>query len=340
MNVSMQDIADKLGLSQSTVSLALKDSPKISQKAKDRVNTAADEMGYHRNPYVSALMSARRHGKNPKEPPVIAVVTACEEADGWKERYNHNRFVEGCTFTAQSLGIRLEHFWIGEDGMTARRLNEIFYNRGVEGAILLPVGSSRERLNHHEWENVATVSYGIYQLRPLTDWVTSDYYGNMEKTRGIIREQGFKRIGFAMARPYSYERDNRWHAAYMMAHHKDGMARLEPWLDPEPAFEGFKAWFEMERPEVVICVHAPTVIEWLGRMGLKVPDDVGVVSIGTAEEGGEITGIVEEARACGKLAFEMLLDRVYQGQLGTFEDPRHITVAGFWNRGTTLRYQP
>jgi DNA-binding LacI/PurR family transcriptional regulator len=338
MQVSMQDIANKLGLSQSTVSLALNNSPKISQKTKDKVNATADEMGYHRNPYVSALMSARRHGKNPKEPPVIAVVTAGKTSDEWRARYNHKRFVEGCAFAAESLGIRLEHFWVGEESMTARRLNDIFYNRGIEGAMLLPVGPYREKLNH-AWKNLATVSYGIYQLEPLTDWVTSDYYGNMEKTRGIIREQGFKRIGFAMDRPYVYARDNRWRAAYMMAYHKDGLARLEPWLDPAPAFDGFKAWFEMERPDVIICVHAPTVIQWLEKIGLSVPDDVGVVSIGAAEEGGEVTGIVEEAHTCGKMAIEMLLDRVYQGQLAPLEDPRHITVAGFWNRGATLRYQ-
>ncbi|HSH08785.1 MAG TPA: LacI family DNA-binding transcriptional regulator [Oceanipulchritudo sp.] len=63
MNVSMKDIADKLDISQSTVSLALKNSPRISETTKEKVRHAA-------------LMAARRHGKNPQKPPVFAVVSA------------------------------------------------------------------------------------------------------------------------------------------------------------------------------------------------------------------------------------------------------------------------
>ena len=42
MNVSMKDVAEKLGISQSTVSLALNNSPKISEATKEKVKAAAD----------------------------------------------------------------------------------------------------------------------------------------------------------------------------------------------------------------------------------------------------------------------------------------------------------
>lgn len=338
MNISMTDIAEKLGISQSTVSLALNNSPKVSEATRLKVQAAADEMGYQANPYVSALMTARRHGKSPKNPPVIALVTATETPDEWQERYNTSQFIESATRVAKSLGIRIEHFWLGDETMTAKRLNEIFHSRDIRGAILLPSGRWREKMNHH-WKNISTVSYGIYELTPSTDWISGDYYGNMEKIGNILLEQQFKRIGFAMEIPYPYLNDNRWLAAYRMAQFKRFPKQLDPWIDPEPSFDGFKIWFQKNQPEIIICVRPEIVIAWLEQLGLSVPDDISVVALGTAKTNGQYSGIVENTRTCGKIAVEMLLDRIHHNQFGQYASPHHITIGGHWNKGKTLRYQ-
>ena len=46
MKVTMSDIAAALGLHPSTVSLALKDSPRIAKETRARVQAIAAEMGY------------------------------------------------------------------------------------------------------------------------------------------------------------------------------------------------------------------------------------------------------------------------------------------------------
>lgn len=341
MNVTMEDVAKKLGVSNATVSLALNNSPKVAEATRKRVLEAATEMGYHTNPYVSALMAARRHGKDPGQTPVVALITPTRNKDDWKKRYHLQRFIDGCNVTAQNLGIRTELFWIGDEAMTARRMNEILYNRGIRGAVLMSHGVFGEKLDH-SWNEVATVTYGVRQLTPDTDWIAADFYGNMEKTLGIMREQHLDRIGFVMDKPFPYSHHNRWLAAYLMdqelQYHK-GLSRLTPWLDEEPGFEGFSAWFEQAKPQAIICVRAPTVIGFLEQMGLRVPEDVGVVAIGTAEKDGDISGIVENARACGKLAIEMLLDRIHRGEFGNYSEPHHVMVNGQWNRGRTLRYR-
>lgn len=337
MNISMVDIAEKLGISQSTVSLALNHSPKVSEATRLKVQAAAKEMGYQANPYVSALMTARRHGKSPKNPPVIALVTATETPDEWKEHYNTSQFIESSTRVAKSLGIRIEHFWLGDEKMTAKRLNEILFRRGIRGAILLPTGRWREKINHL-WENISTVSYGIYELTPPTDWISGDYYGNMEKIGNILIEQQFKRIGFAMEIPYPYRNDNRWLAAYRMAKFEKFPEHLEPWLDPQPTLEGFRIWLEKNHPETIICVRPEIIIAWLEQLGLSVPDDISVVALGTAKNDGQYSGIVENTRTCGKIAMEMLLDRIHHSQFGQYDSPHHVTIGGQWNRGKTLRY--
>jgi LacI family transcriptional regulator len=337
MKVTIIDIAKKLNIDPSTVSLALRDSPKISAKTTELVKKTAEEMGYRVNPYVSALMSARRQGKTPKNLPVIAFVTSSDSADSWQERYNANEFHTGCSDVAHNLGMKLEPFWIGDPAMSAERLNEILYNRGIQGAVFLPTGVSRHKMNH-DWQHIATVSYGIYDIIPGIDRVKADFYGNMEQVLGRLIKQEFTRIGFAMDTPYPYKNNNRWLAAYLM-YSRDLTARkrLLPFLDKKPSAENFKVWVEKKKPEVIICINPVQVGKWLSQMGLRVPEDVSLVSLGTARQGKSFSGIIENSTTCGKLAMEMLLDRIHHNQFGTPESPRYITVRGRWNPGKTLR---
>ena len=55
--ITMADIARKVGLGRSTVSMALRNHPEIAAATKDRVLKAASELGYQPNPLISLLMS-------------------------------------------------------------------------------------------------------------------------------------------------------------------------------------------------------------------------------------------------------------------------------------------
>ena len=46
-NVTIQDIADRLGMAKSTVSKALSGATDISEKTRERILGCASEMGYH-----------------------------------------------------------------------------------------------------------------------------------------------------------------------------------------------------------------------------------------------------------------------------------------------------
>ena len=65
---TMQQIADLVGCSRMAVSLALRNSPKISTVTIARIRKVAEEVGYRPNPMVSALMTQLRHGRTVKRP--------------------------------------------------------------------------------------------------------------------------------------------------------------------------------------------------------------------------------------------------------------------------------
>jgi LacI family transcriptional regulator len=338
MKITIVDIAKKLKVDPSTVSLALRNSPKISAKTTALVKQTAERMGYRVNPYVSALMSAQRQGKMPKSPPTIAFITSSVSANAWQKKNITKEFYAGCNDVAQSLGLRLEHFWIGASDMSATRLNEILYNRRIQGAVLLPTGRFRDKFNH-TWKDIAAVSYGIYDLTPEVDRVRADHYGNLEKTLSQLVGQGFKRIGFAMDTPYPYDNNNRWLAAYLMYSQNlaSKAAHLLPFLEAEPNAALFKQWYLTQQPDVIVCVHAPQVIGWLKQANVEVPQDLSLAALGNLSDTPAISGIIENALTCGKLAMEILIDRIHQNQFGPPESPRCFTVRGWWNEGTTLR---
>ena len=53
--ITIKDLAEKLNISVSTVSRALKDNPEISQQTRKTVQALAKELGYKPNPIAVAL---------------------------------------------------------------------------------------------------------------------------------------------------------------------------------------------------------------------------------------------------------------------------------------------
>jgi DNA-binding LacI/PurR family transcriptional regulator len=141
-----------------------------------------------------------------------------------------------------------------------------------------------------------------------------------------------------MDRIYPYQSDNRWWAAYVMGGICGQMETLEVWRDSEPDFEGFQAWFRRVNPDAIICVYLPTVVGWLEKMGLKVPDDISVATIAGAKINGSYSGVVENGKICGKIAMDVLMDRINRGLFDRYDSMHKVKIAGQWNQGETVSY--
>src|SRR4051812_40543341 len=89
--VTMEDIARRAGVSVATVSLSLRNEPRISATMRENIATIARELGYEPNPYVSALMRSRRNGRPVSDRPVLAFVCGLERADAWRNAVSPTR---------------------------------------------------------------------------------------------------------------------------------------------------------------------------------------------------------------------------------------------------------
>src|SRR3954466_4889457 len=75
---SYKDIAEQAGVSLMTVSLALRNSPRISAATRARVRRIADQLGYTADPKIADMMNYLRQRRVVKSQPVIALINARE----------------------------------------------------------------------------------------------------------------------------------------------------------------------------------------------------------------------------------------------------------------------
>lgn len=70
----MQDVAEAAGVHRTTVSLALRDSPRLPAARREEIKHVAEHLGYRPNPMVSALMASRVSRREPKHQATLAFI--------------------------------------------------------------------------------------------------------------------------------------------------------------------------------------------------------------------------------------------------------------------------
>lgn len=334
--VNLEDIAKKAGVHRSTVSLALKDHPRISEPVRMRIKTIASEMGYRVNPLVSALMQNRRTGKAPL-PVTIAFVTNYPSRFGWRpDHHSRPDFFPGAVLRAKELGYSLEHFWLREPGMTSQRFCDILSNRGINGIIIgrLPPGENTIDLC---WERFSCVALGMTLRQPRLHHVTENHFETAWRSMRKCLEYGYFRIGFVFSESNDSPRvGDRWLSAFLGQQLKlPESLRIPPCPQVPPTFEDFKIWYQQYKPEVILTSHAQPLISWLKDMKLRVPQDVAIVDL-QAEWQLDCAGVYYEPAKIGTLAVEMLVGLMHRNETGIPTDTHETLLSGVWRDGWSL----
>src|SRR5512145_702370 len=81
---TMKIVAAKAAVSSMTVSLALRNHPRIPRSTRERIQTIARELGYRPNPMVHALMAEVRARRPVTSATTLAFITAFPTRDGWR----------------------------------------------------------------------------------------------------------------------------------------------------------------------------------------------------------------------------------------------------------------
>ncbi len=347
--VTLADVAREAKVHVTTVSLAMRNHPRIPQPTRDRLQKVALRLGYRPDPFLQALVAYRGKTMARRNPPTLAYVTNWETRFGWKKVTAHPQFYSGALAKAQELGFNLEHFWLGEAGLSHQRLNEILETRGINGLIVASHMREVDVALHFDWSHFSAVKIDYLPHQPELHNVTNNQCSIIRLAMRRVRSAGYRRIGFVMHRGWDHSVDHLWTAglvceqAFLPAADRIPLLLfpeaepVEAWMaeghsDVVVSSAAFRRWFEEHRPEVVISKRS-FVERPMAAMNLRVPRDVAFVDVFLDDESGRTAGVRQNHETVGALAVEILAGQLHHNKFGNPNIPTTTYVEGTWSPG-------
>lgn len=327
----MEDVARAAGYSRATVSLALRGDPSIPEKTRRRIAAMAEKLGYRTNPLVSALMSLQRQRRSMRGATTIAYLTSHAREDPWRKRSYYLSMFTGAAERLAEIGCRLEEFSLRAEGMTPGRMRQILHTRNIHAVIVapLPHGETHVEL---DFSRLAVVGLGMSVHTPKIECVANDHFQSAALAVERCVALGYRRIGFVLSQESSRRLDHRWLGGYRFEIEQCRVEERVPPLMTERQAElpaALPDWLRENRPEVVILGNAERELQ------LRIPLDVGMVSLGVDQPAGALSGIHQNYALLGRVAGENALAKLHTNNFGPLNEAHLHLVAGIWVAGRT-----
>jgi LacI family transcriptional regulator len=288
VGVTSHDVARLAGVSQATVSRALRDDVRVTALTKQRVREAAQALGYVRSELGRGLSTQATHR--------VALVAELEN----------------------TLYHQLMAPIHSDDGALAERL----LDRSVDGAILMTTrldSSLPWELSRRHLPFVFLNRVGGVVDAPS---VTANNVGGARAAAHLLLELGHTRIG-AILGPADTSTARDREAGYRLALEDAGIALPSKWLhrleyDHKSGRRGFAAMVESgDPPTAILCASDDIAIGALNmalERGISVPDDIAVVGFDDVDMAAwpafELTTVRTPLHEMARSAAGMLVDQL------------------------------
>lgn len=332
---TLKDVAAKAGVSPSSVCRALGSSPKISEPTRIRIRKIAAALGYRPDPLLSAL-SKQRHGQSTgSEIGTIAYITHFPTADYWHDHTFYGPLFKGAQAHATRHGYKLEHFWLGEPGMTPHRLARILSNRGIQAVCISPAPIARNHMEF-DWDRFSCVTIGYSLQKPDLHRTTPHHFHGILTATQKLCTLGYQRIGLCMFAGSSKRVDDLWLAGALLAEQAHPGVTLKPFLFDNHSVQYISPWAKNHHLEVIISDNSEVLGE-LRRNGISVPGDIDYATLNWTPTEPGIAGIDQRASAIGASAIDLVIAQLNRGERGVPRIPATTMIEGSWVNGPSIR---
>lgn len=337
--VTLRDIARELGISHVTVSLALRNQPRISEATRKRVQQKAEEMGYHPDPMLSALSHYRLTSKDRPMQATLAWINPLQHPEKLMEMEEFAQYWKGAEATAKKLGFHLEEFTTEE--LSLKRMDTIFKTRSIRGLLLVPLLWETTSINWTDfpWADYAAVRFGRSRQAPPLHFVASAQASNTILAFEQAVEKGYQRIGFiGQSSPR-----RMFSAGYLRGQQgAPNNRRLAPLIYDWDTIEFDSAlhqdmltrWMDKEKPDAIITANVllPSMLQ---DLGYSIPEDIGIATTSIHDTPID-AGIDQNPTEIGRAAVRTLDSLLNEHHFGIPEIRNQILVEGRWVDGAML----
>lgn len=334
--IMQRDIAFALGISQVAVSLALRNSPRVSEERRKQVQLFAEKIGYRPNPLATALAHSRQRGEQQPMQAALAWVNCWPEPGKLRKYRAFDEYWRGAKAAAEKLGYRLEEFLCNQQ-FTPERLEAMLVARGIQG-ILIPPQSGQPDWGQFDWSRFSMVRLGRSPEKPCAHVVIADHVRNTLLAVEKMRSLGYRRIGFA---GFDNVWDRRWlfDAGFLRAQMEMSPQDRVPVLcldaiQPRDSQPKLERWLKEEKPDGVLtaCLELPEMLE---ACGYKVPDDLGLAALSVSDFTIN-AGIDQNSVEIGRVGILALNSLIHDNEHGESAQFRQTLIPGTWVDGSML----
>ncbi|MGN7359156.1 LacI family DNA-binding transcriptional regulator [Paenibacillus sp. SAF-054] len=336
--ITMQQIADHLGVSKFVVSKALSGKGGVNETTKERVIQAASQLGYftQKNAYMRTAKTERTAPKAGGKQSVIVLMPNIRFQT--KDSLYWGKIVEGISgaLEEQSLGIVI----ISEQSVD--NFVNILNPDGILGLIGVGQISTPLLLEVHRM-GLPIVLVDMEDPLIPSDAIFVNNMDAMAKLTNYLIGTGHKRLQFIGNDRFSRSfRDRHIGFKSTLDEHSLAAPVQEGWIPPlqeleKGDIEGEVRGWVMRRlkarsmPTALVCANdsiAATVMRVLLELGVKVPADVSVTGFDNIEDspagGPRLTTVHVPKEAMGRRAVQKLLERIER----PLEPMEKILIAG------------
>ena len=310
MAATMQDVADRAGVSIATVSFVVNNTKNVTPKTRARIEQAMADLGFRRNLVARALASRRTR--------IIALVMAALDHG---IRGAGSDFVVGAAREASESDY---HLVVYPDDAEGSQLPALVGQGLVDGLVLMEIQMEDQRVEMLTAEKMPFALIGRTRDHTGLYCVDIDFDTSMELAVEHLVALGHRRFVFVPSVDPGEEqlgRHIRTEAAFRRVaeqHHIPPVVLPTP--SSVPAGRDAAARILLEAPDTTAVVVANEAVSaglvaGLQLGGIKIPDDMSVVSLLTAMEykaacNPPLTMVSTPASELGRLGVRTLLRRL------------------------------
>lgn len=338
--ISQRDLARLAGVSSMTVSLALRGHPSISPATRERIAEIAKEHHYRPDPALAALNAYRLNRKPSRFQGTIAWVTTFSTESAWRQMIQMEGYYQGAAARADELGYHLETFWVADPQLNRKRATQILLTRGIKGLIIAPLPLPHATVDL-DWRHFAAVALGYSLKEPHLHVVMNHQSRNMKHTVHHLHDLGYRRIGLAMPSDNDDRVDHNYLSGFLIGQRElpKGTTHIKPLLVNPFSEQAFTKWFYAQKPDAIVVSAAwvDRITDWLKKIGIKVPRDLGLAVAATPYGDNHISGMNEDVAMIGGMATDTVVGMIHRNEQDIPVRPWNILAEGIWFSGKTTR---
>ena len=247
--LGMRAVAQAAGVSLMTVSLALRNSPRVLLETRMRVQQVAAELGYRPDPEISRLMQRLRPTRAGSGAVLAMIDLHAEKIN--LQAYDL-RVRDGIEGRARQLGYSVSLFALRDYGGRLPRLLGVVRCRGISGILLLPATPTVALDPTATWDGLSVVAVTTSVISPQFHQVVPHHVLNIRLLIEHLTGRGFKRLGLIMSESL-HQRTYEIYAMVMtVAGHRSGILIIPDLASAEAREASVIAWLEARDPDVII----------------------------------------------------------------------------------------